>query len=68
MVRNYIPKSVTSDKKLVFKNIRMKALNVVIMTIMFHIWDKYGRDGYVSKVISSFIEHTNICNGSTVLQ
>ena len=47
-----IPKSDTSDKKLVFESIRMKRLNVVIMTIMFHRWDKYRRNSNVSKVIS----------------
>ena len=49
MLRNYIPKSDMSDKKFVFKSIRMKRLNVEIMTIMFHRWDKYNRNSNVSK-------------------
>ena len=52
MVRNDIPKSDKSDKKLVSESIRMKRLNVVIMTIMFHRWDKHRRNSNVSKVIS----------------
>ena len=68
MVGNDIPKSDTSGKKIVFEGIRMKRLNVVIMKIMFHRWDKYGRNSNVSKVISWFIEHMQICNSSTVLQ
>ena len=67
MVGNDIPKPDASGKKLVFEGIRIKRLNVVIMTIMFHIWDKYRRNSNVSKVISSFIEYTQICNSSTVL-
>ena len=38
-----------SDKKFVFKSIRMKRLNVEIMTFMFHRWDKYNRNSNVSK-------------------
>ena len=52
MVRNDIPMSDTSGKKFVSEGIGMKRLNVVIMTIMFHRWDKYRRNGNVSKVIS----------------
>ena len=52
MVRNDIPKSDTSGKKFVFESIRIKRLNVVIMTIMFHRWDKHRRNSNVSKVIS----------------
>ena len=48
----HIPKSDTSGKKLVSESIKMKRLNVVIMTIMFHRWDKYMRNSNVSKVIS----------------
>ena len=54
MVRNDIPKSDTSGMQLVTESIRMKRLNVVIMTIMFHRWDMYRRNSYVSKVISWF--------------
>ena len=43
----------------------MKRLDVVIMTIMFYRWDKYMRNSNVSKVISWYIEHTQICNSST---
>ena len=46
----------------------MKRLNVVIMTIMLHRWDKYWRDSNVSNVIFKSIEHTQICYSSTVLQ
>ena len=52
MVRNDILKSYTSGKKLVSESIRMKRLNVVIMTIMFHRWNKYRRNSDVSKVVS----------------
>ena len=66
MVWNDVPKSDISNTKLIFEI--MKRLNVVIMTIMSHRWDMYGRNINASKVISSFIEHTQICNSSTVLQ
>ena len=46
------PKSYTSGKKLVSESLRMKRLNVVIMTIMFRRWDKNWRNSNVSKVIS----------------
>ena len=52
IIINGIPKSVTSGKKIVSESIRSKRLNVVIMTIMFHRWDKYRRNSNVSKVIS----------------
>ena len=52
MERYDIPKSDTSGKKFVFESIRKKRLNVVIMTIMFHRWDKNRRNSNVSKVIS----------------
>ena len=52
MVRNDIQKSNASGKKLVFESIRMKRLNAVIMTIMFHRWHKNRMDSNVSKVIS----------------
>ena len=68
MARNGIPMSDTSGKKLVYESIRMKRLNVVIMTIMFDSWDKHGRNSNVSKVISQFIEHTQNCSISTVWQ
>ena len=68
MARNDIPKSDTSGKKLVSESISIKRLNVAIMTTMFHRWDKHRRNSNVSKVISKFMEHTQICNISTVLQ
>ena len=68
MARNDIPKPDTTGKKLAPENIRMKRWNVVIMTIMFHRWDKYERINNVSMVIYKHVERTQICNRSTVLQ
>ena len=67
MVGNDVPKSNTSDKKLVLDSIIMKRLNMVMIIIMFYRCDKYGRNSNVSKVISLFVEHILICNSSTVL-
>ena len=62
-----VSKSDTSNNKLVFERIRIKRLNVVIMTIAFHRWDKYRRNGNVGMVISYFMEHARLCNSSTML-
>ena len=44
--------SLTPLQMLVFKSFRMRRLNVVAVTIMFHGWDKNRWNGNTSKVIS----------------
>ena len=51
MVGHDVPKCDTS-KKLVFKSIEMKTLNMAIMKIMLYRLAKYRRDSNVGKVIS----------------
>ena len=41
-----------TPKKFMLEKLQSKRLNVVIMTIMFHRWDKHRRNSNVSKVIS----------------
>ena len=36
---------------------------MAMMTITLHGWEKLRRNSNVSKVISYFIEHTQMCNG-----
>ena len=48
-----IPKSDTSGKKLVSEIIKMKRLNVVIITIMFHRWTSIGGVAMLARLFLS---------------
>ena len=65
MVGNDIPKSDTSGKKLVYECIRMKRMNVVIMTIMFHRWTSIGGIAMLARL---FLSLWNIHRSATVLR
>ena len=67
MAKNDVPKSNTSDKKFIFKSIRMDRLNVV-MTFTFDRYDNHRRNGNVNMAVSYIIENMKICICSAVLQ